>query len=57
MELDIAFAGGWPEDADAAAQAEAAAEAVLGIAPELANERLSASLLFTGASATSRPMC
>jgi probable rRNA maturation factor len=47
MELDIVFAGGWPEDADAAAQAEAAAEAVLGIAPELANERLSASLLFT----------
>lgn len=47
MELDIDFAEGWPESADLAAQAEAAAEAVCSIAPELGNARLSASLLFT----------
>ena len=47
MELDIAFADGWPECADTAAQAEAAAEAVIAVAQELGNHRLSASLLFT----------
>ena len=47
MELDIDFAEGWPESAELAEQAETAAEAVCSVAPELANARLSASLLFT----------
>lgn len=47
MELDIAFADGWPESAELAEQAEVAAEAVCAVAPELGNARLSASLLFT----------
>lgn len=47
MQLDIDFAGNWPESRGAVEIAEAAALAVAAIAPELANPRLSASLLFT----------
>jgi probable rRNA maturation factor len=47
MELDIAFADGWPESEAMVALAEAAAVAAAGGAPELANSRLSMSVLFT----------
>lgn len=47
MELDIDVETPWPDTADWRALAERAAEATLAVAPELANPRLSASLLFT----------
>ena len=47
MELEIDFEGEWPESAGTMEIAEAAARAVAAIVPELANPRLSASLLFT----------
>lgn len=46
MHLDIDI-DGWPQDADWPDLAERACEAVEGVAPELANPRLSVSLLFT----------
>ena len=46
MELDIDLDGGWPADGDWPALAERAAAAAALVAPELANPRLSASLLF-----------
>ena len=46
MDLDIEI-DGWPRDYDWADLAEAALEAVEAVEPVLANERLSASLLFT----------
>lgn len=46
MELDIDIEAGWPDATDWIALAERAAEAVAQVAPELANARLSASLLF-----------
>jgi probable rRNA maturation factor len=46
MELDIAIEDPWLEG-EWEALAERAAEAAARVAPELANERLSASLLFT----------
>ena len=48
MELDPVFSDDWPEDAAILGRAEAAAEAASAVAPELANPRLSVSLLFTG---------
>lgn len=48
MELDIAFDAAWSEDDALAALAGRAADATASVAPELANERLSVSLLFTG---------
>jgi len=47
MQLDIEIEAPWPTDIDWQALAERAAEAALTVAPELANPRLSASLLFT----------
>lgn len=47
MELDIEIEAPWPDTADWRGMAERAAEAALTVAPELANPRLSASLLFT----------
>lgn len=46
MDLDIEI-DGWPRDYDWADLAEAAMEAVESVEPALANERLTASLLFT----------
>lgn len=46
MDLDIEI-DGWPKDYDWADLAEAALEAVEAVEPALANERLTASLLFT----------
>lgn len=46
MNLDIEI-DGWPKDYDWADLAEAALEAAEAVEPALANERLSASLLFT----------
>ena len=46
MNLDIEI-DGWPRDHDWADLAEAAMEAVEAVEPALANERLSASVLFT----------
>ena len=46
MTLDIEIEG-WPGQSDWAALAERARVAASGVAPEIANERLSASLLFT----------
>ena len=46
MELDIDIAAPWPDGTDWIDLAERAAEAVAQVAPELANARLSASLLF-----------
>ena len=46
MELDIALEADWPDSTDWEALACRAAEALLPLAPELANPRLSASLLF-----------
>ncbi|MDR2858210.1 MAG: rRNA maturation RNase YbeY [Novosphingobium sp.] len=48
MNLDIAIETPWPDGADWTALAMRAAEAAREVAPELANPRLSASLLFTG---------
>jgi len=47
MELDIDIEAPWPEAADWATLAERAVAAALEVAPELANPRLSASVLFT----------
>ena len=47
MELDIDIEEPWPDTHDWRALAERAAAAALTVAPELANPRLSASLLFT----------
>lgn len=46
MELDIAIEADWPPTLDWANLAEEAAQAAATVAPELANPRLSASLLF-----------
>ena len=46
MNFDIEI-DGWPRDYDWADLAEAAMEAAVAVEPALANERLSASLLFT----------
>ena len=46
MDLDIEI-DGWPGPTDWADLAEAAREAAEAVAPELANQRLSASVLFT----------
>ena len=47
MELECDIEADWPEATDWAALAERAADAVAQVAPELANPRLSASLLFS----------
>jgi probable rRNA maturation factor len=47
MDLDIDIEAPWPKSTDWQALAERAAAAVLKVAPELGNPRLSASLLFT----------
>jgi probable rRNA maturation factor len=47
MDLDIDIEDPWPAVPDWSALAERAAAAALQVAPELANPRLSASLLFT----------
>ena len=47
MELDVAIEAGWPTPSDWAVLAKAAAQALVGVATELANPRLAASLLFT----------
>ena len=47
MELEIAIEAPWPDPCDWEALAERAAAALIAIAPELANPRLSASLLFS----------
>lgn len=47
LSLDIEIDAPWPPAIDWADLAEAAAEAAMEVAPELANPRLSASLLFT----------
>ena len=46
MELDIDVEAGWPPAADRQAWARRVADAVTVLAPELANSRLSASLVF-----------
>ena len=46
MELEIAIEADWPSPPDWEALAERALAALLQVAPELANPRLSASLLF-----------
>lgn len=48
MELEIDIEGAWPVEGDWADLAERAADAASQVAPELANRRLSASLLFSG---------
>ncbi|MCB2074018.1 MAG: rRNA maturation RNase YbeY [Novosphingobium sp.] len=48
MELDISIEAPWASATDWQALAERAAEAAARVAPELANPRLSASLLFAG---------
>lgn len=47
VELDIEIEALWPDSEDWAALAERAAQAAAEVAPELANPRLSASLLFS----------
>lgn len=47
LALEIDIEAPWPVEIDWADLAEAAAEAAMEVAPELANPRLSASLLFT----------
>ena len=47
MEVDFAVAGGWEESDEWAELAERCGDAAAAIAPELANQRLSISLLFT----------
>jgi len=47
LSLEIDIENAWPTDIDWADLAEAALEAACTVAPELANPRLSASLLFT----------
>jgi probable rRNA maturation factor len=46
MDLDISIEAAWPPTTDWADLAERAAEAAATVAPELASERLSISLLF-----------
>ena len=46
MDLDIAIEADWPGPTDWADLAERAADVLAGVAPELANPRLAASLLF-----------
>jgi probable rRNA maturation factor len=46
MDLDIAIEAQWPSGTDWADLAEAALEAAVTVAPELDNQRLSASLVF-----------
>ena len=48
MELDIDLETPWPSATDWQALAERAADAATRVAPELANARLSVSLLFAG---------
>lgn len=47
LALEIDIEAPWPVETDWADLAEAAAEAVMAVAPELDNPRLSASVLFT----------
>lgn len=47
MDLEIDIEAPWPETTDWAALVERALEAIAGLAPELGNERLATSLLFT----------
>jgi probable rRNA maturation factor len=47
MELDIDIEAPWPDHTDWAALAQRAVTAVLEVAPELGNSRLSASILFS----------
>ncbi len=47
LSLEIDIDSPWPASTDWVDLAEAAAEAAAGVAPELANPRLTASLLFT----------
>jgi len=47
LSLDIDIEAPWPTGTDWADLAEAAAEAAMAVAPELANPRLSASVLFS----------
>ncbi|HET9629863.1 MAG TPA: rRNA maturation RNase YbeY, partial [Novosphingobium sp.] len=47
LALQIDIEDPWPTDTDWADIAEAAAEAAMTVAPELDNQRLSASVLFT----------
>jgi probable rRNA maturation factor len=47
MDLDISIEAPWPDATDWADWAEKAASAAACVAPELSNNRLSASLLFT----------
>ena len=47
LSLDIDIEAPWPGSTDWADLAEAAVEAVCGVAPELGNPRLTASVLFT----------
>lgn len=47
MELEIAIEAAWPDELDWEALAERALAALVEVAPELANPRLSASLLFS----------
>ncbi|MBW8783649.1 MAG: rRNA maturation RNase YbeY [Novosphingobium sp.] len=46
MDLDIAIEGPWPSEIDWAALVTDAAEAAARVAPELANPRLTASVLY-----------
>ncbi len=46
VDLDVSMDADWPPSTDWADLAERAAEATAAVAPELANPRLSASLLF-----------
>ncbi|MCB2061299.1 MAG: rRNA maturation RNase YbeY [Novosphingobium sp.] len=48
MNLDISIIAGWPAATDWEALSGRAADAAAQVAPELANSRLSASLLFAG---------
>ena len=47
LSLDIVIENGWPGDTDWADIAEAASEAACTVAPEIANQRLTADVLFT----------
>ena len=47
LSLEIEIEDSWPPEGDWADLAEAAAQASVAVAPELANPRLSASVLFT----------
>jgi len=48
MQIEIDIEASWPADSDWEALAIRAADAAAKVSPELANPRLSASLLFTG---------